>query len=202
MNGYRIQNQSGTTLAYLIAVDAVNTLSIDAGVVDAVVVVLLAVLSPCSRQTSAFVAVGTIDTYASVLTRIGHAFVDGTIAKISTVTRMAIALEGTDASDTIAMNTRIIVELALVFVDFTTMTGKTGAAIASKSRIKGISASATIHARIVVARSLYCLASFSSKAYGTCASETIDEVCANASILARIGAAFIDIRLAMTTRET
>jgi hypothetical protein len=64
-------------------------------------------------------------------------------------------------------------------------------------------ANATIHARIGVATFfLHSLASLSRKAYGTCASETIDEVCANASILARIGAAFIDIRLAMTTRET
>ena len=133
MNGYRIQNQSGTTLAYLIAVDAVNALSVDAGVVDAVVVVLLAVFSPSARKTSAFVTVRTIDTNASVLTRIGHAFVDTTIAKKSTITRMTITLEGTDASDTFAMDARIIVELALVFVDFATMTGKTWSAIASKA---------------------------------------------------------------------
>ena len=60
------------------------------------------------------------------MARIDSAFIDGTIAKETSITRMAV----TAASNTIAVNAR---ELTLVFVDFATMTGKTWSAIASKA---------------------------------------------------------------------
>lgn len=59
------------------------------------------------------------------MARVDSAFIDGTIAKVTSVTRMAV----TATSNTIAVNTR---ELTLFFVDFATMTRKTWSAIASK----------------------------------------------------------------------
>jgi hypothetical protein len=62
------------------------------------------------------------------MARIDSAFIDGTIAKVASVTRMAV----TAASNTITVNA-IGAGTQLVFVDFATMTGKTWSAIASKA---------------------------------------------------------------------
>lgn len=52
---------------------------------------MLAIFAPRSRQTTAFVPVSPIQTNASVLAGICQAFIDGPVAQIASVTRVAIA---------------------------------------------------------------------------------------------------------------
>jgi len=184
------------TLA-LIAVDSINAFSVDARVVNAVIVVLFTVLAPSAGQALTFVTIRNRPVNAAsaaIMARISTACVDGAITEETSVTRMTIALEGVGATDAITMDTRVVVELTLVFVDLAAMARETWTAIAGKSRVVGISARSTIHARVIVAAILgHPLATFASKANGTCAAEAVDEIRAYATILAWVRVAFIDV---------
>jgi hypothetical protein len=73
----------------------------------------------------AFVTIGFItvnDTSALIMARISTTYVDGTITKESSIAMMTVALERVGASDTITMDTRIVVMLTLIFLNFASMT--------------------------------------------------------------------------------
>ena len=79
--------------SYLITVDAINAFAINARVVNTIVVIMFAIFAPGSRQTSTFVTIGTVNTNTTILTRIGQALIDRSVAQISSISRMAITLE-------------------------------------------------------------------------------------------------------------
>lgn len=186
----------------LIAVDAVNAFPINAGIVDAVIIVMLAIFTPRAWQAAAFVSVGAVDTNSSILTRIGQTLVDGSVAQKAAVARMTLALESVKSANTIPMDARIIFKLAFVVVDLAKMTRISRGTVASK-RIVVVATTAAIHARIFIsAIGDASLASFSSEAKRTSTSEAVDKISANAAVLAWVGAALINVCLAMSSRES
>ena len=158
---------------------------------------MFTVLAPSAGQALAFVTIRNRPVNAApsaIMAGIGTACVDGAITEETSITRMTIALEGVGAADTIAVDARVVVELALVFVNLASMTRETWAAITGKSRVVSITASSTIHARVIVAAVLgHPLTPFASKANRTCAAEAVDEIRAYTSILAWVRVAFINI---------
>ena len=78
---------------YLIIVDAIDTFAVDARVVNAIVVVLLAVLAPGPGQTPTFVAIGTVNANPPILTGICQALVNWPITQETSVAGMTIALK-------------------------------------------------------------------------------------------------------------
>jgi hypothetical protein len=193
---------AGFTLA-LVSVDSIHTFSIDARIVNAIIVVMLAILAPRAWQASAFVAIGPVDTNAPVLTGIGQALIDGSVAQIAAVAGMTLALERVEPANAVAVDAGIVLELALVVVDLAAVTRVARAAVADEG-VVGVATAAAVHARIVVAIASgdHFLASLPGISDGASAPKAVDEIRANASILARIGSTFVNVRLAMSSTES
>ena len=164
-------------MSHLIVVNAVHAFSIDARVVDAVVLVDFAIFAVRSWQTFAGVTrADSVNATASVLARVGRTFIDRSITKVASVARMASALVSVN---TVAMDAGINVTLNI----FTPVSTETDAAVAYIRIVAIASASPTVQAGVIIATVIDdFFASFSCKAYGTGASKTVDKVGTDSSV--------------------
>ena len=116
----------------------------------------------------------------SILTGAATAFINWTIAKISTPSGLAVTLEGVDIVDALAVLARVVV--AVIDVDFTPAAGESGYAIAQEGG-EGIPAAASVEARIFPAAIVFVhVAVLSGKSDGAGAAVAVDQVCADAAV--------------------
>lgn len=167
------------TAPALIAVDAINTLSVQTGVGIAFIDVVFAVRSPCSFLTPALISIGEIFALSLVLARAAVALVNFPVAQEAGVSGVTVTPEGVVTVDTMAILARIVV--AVVTVDFTPISIESRKTITGK-RSKRVSARSAIQARIVQTFIHICLAVFACKSIGTSAAITVDEISTNTII--------------------
>ena len=89
-----------------------------------------------------------------------------------------------------------------IVVDLAPMSSETRSAVADK-RIERVATSSSVGAGIVVPAFVHhFLAPITCIANGASAPKAVDEISANASITAGVGAAFVDVCLAMSSRKS
>ena len=184
---------------HLIVVDTVHTVTVDARVVDAVVLVDLAIFAVSTRQTFAGVASHSVNAATTILARVGRsgAFIDRSVTKIACVARMTPALV---SIDTVAVDARVELIALNIFASVST---ETDSAVTNEGIVAVAATSASVQAGVIIATIInYFFAALSCKAYGAGASKTVDKVSTDPSVATRIRAAFINVGLAIPSSET
>ena len=184
----------------LVPVDAVGAVAVDAGVGEALVDVVLAVLSISSVRTFAAVSGRKLFTLTSILTRPAPAFIDWPVTKISGPSQLAIALEGVDVVNALAVLARVV--LAVVDVDLAPPAGKSGHAVAQEGGERVAARSSILAGVVSAAIILVDFAVLSGKANGAGAAVAVDQVCADAAVDAGARAALVQVGLAVGSGVT
>ncbi len=184
----------------LVPVDAVGAVAVDAGIGEALVDIVLAVLSISSVRAFAAVSRRKLFTLTSILTRPAPAFIDWPVTKISGPSQLAIALEGVDAVNALAVLARVV--LAVVDVDLASPAGKSGNAIAQEGGERVAARSSILAGVVSAAIVLVDFAVLSGEADGAGAAVAVDQVCADAAVDAGARAALVQVGLAVGSGVT
>jgi hypothetical protein len=179
----------------LVPVDAVGAVAVNAGVGEALVDVVLAVLSISSVRTFAAVSGRKLFTQTSILAWPAPAFIDRPVAKISGPSQLTITLEGVDAVNALAVLARVV--LAVVDVDLAPPAGKSGHAVAQEGGERVAARSSILAGVVSAAIILVDFAVLSGEADGAGAAVAVDQVCADAAVDAGARAALVQVGLAV-----
>jgi hypothetical protein len=142
-----VAGETGIALAE-VPVDAVGTFAVDAGVGEALVDVVLAVLAFSSGRTTAAVSGRTLLALAAILAGPAPAFIHRPVTEISSPSLIALTLEGVDVVDATSVPARGV--FAVVDVDLAVASGEAQGAVADVGAER-VSAGAPVEAGIVPA---------------------------------------------------